>query len=323
MRKRHGFGDVATLEGPHLRRENPASETALDPGPSAPAEVAIRSAFRIGLNRLRENHGAALDGSEAGVHTMRTTARRVRTALRVFRSLLHEAWARGLEAELKWLAGALGGVRDLDVQEARLHAAAGELADDLAPLFAALESCRVNARANLDEALRSDRYASLIRSLADAADQPPTEAEARESCRTALPPLAARAWKRLKKAGRSLTPDDPAEAFHQARILAKRARYTAEAIAPALGPLRRKAERFAARAAAIQEVLGEHQDATVSRSLVEATVAERPDDVPFALAAGRMIERQAAAAGRARERFNEVWHHLDQGKVRGWLKASH
>ena len=54
------------------------------------------------------------DDPEA-VHKMRVATRRLRAALRVFEDMLPPS-ATHLRGELKWLAGVLGAVRDLDVQ---------------------------------------------------------------------------------------------------------------------------------------------------------------------------------------------------------------
>ena len=82
--------------------------------------------------------------------------------------------------------------------------------------------------------------------------------------------MAAAAWRRLKKQGRGLRPSDPDAEFHELRKRAKRARYTAELIAPIMG-------RRAARAAGgfirlltqVQDTLGEHQDAVVAADEIE------------------------------------------------------
>ena len=46
---------------------------------------------------------------------MRVATRRMRAILRAARPLLDPEWVRSLRAELGWLGGALGPVRDLDV----------------------------------------------------------------------------------------------------------------------------------------------------------------------------------------------------------------
>ncbi|MBW0094267.1 CHAD domain-containing protein, partial [Pseudonocardia sp. KRD-188] len=56
------------------------------------------------------------------LHQMRVSVRRMRAALKAARPLLDPVWADGLRAELGWLGGALGPVRDLDVMLLRLRA---------------------------------------------------------------------------------------------------------------------------------------------------------------------------------------------------------
>jgi inorganic triphosphatase YgiF len=63
--------------------------------------------------------GQAWDGEDPeGVHRMRIGLRRMRVALRAFHSVLPEVTGATLKNELKWIAGVLGEVRDLDVLRA-------------------------------------------------------------------------------------------------------------------------------------------------------------------------------------------------------------
>jgi CHAD domain-containing protein len=286
-----------------------------------PAAHAIQAALADGLNRLQANDEAARRGEVEGVHRARTSSRRLRSTLRAFQGLVETDWANRLDAELKWIAGLLGAVRDLDVLKERLQLAAGASVEALGPLFASLTDRHTRASEALREALHGERYRYLVESLAEAARRPALRDDAWAPCRSALPPLVADAWSRLKKRGRALTPTDPDEDYHEVRIRAKRARYTAEAVAPALGPdLGRDAERFARLATQVQDVLGEHQDAIVACQEINRLVAERPHDGPFNLAAGRLLERQEHAAGAARAQFFEVWEKLDRKKNVRWLK---
>jgi CHAD domain-containing protein len=289
--------------------------------PDEPAAHAIRAVLADGVDRLRASDEPARRGEVEGVHRLRTSSRRLRSAFRAFEGLVEPDWAGRLEAELKWIAGLLGAVRDLDVMMERLRLAAGESVVALGPLFESLTERHTRASEALREALQGERYRGLIERLAEAARRPALRDEAREPCRTALPPLVARAWSRLKKGARALTPEDPDEAFHEVRKRAKRARYTAEAVAFALGPDQAKdARRFARRAKDVQDILGEHQDAIVACQEINRLVAERPHDGPFNLAAGRLLERQEHAADDSRSRSFEVWEKLDRKKVVRWLK---
>jgi CHAD domain-containing protein len=138
-----------------------------------------------------------------------------------------------------------------------------------------------------------------------------------------LPPLAAKAWRRLRKAARGLRPSDPDEEFHEVRKLAKRARYTAELIAPVLGqPPLKGARRFIRRTTTVQDVLGEHQDAVVAGHEVDATMAAHAGDRPFLEAARRLLDSQHAAAEAARSQFFDVWDKLDRRKATRWMKKA-
>jgi CHAD domain-containing protein len=300
----------------------PSSSGAGVVAPADPAAQAIQTTLAEGLERLRASLAPACRGEVEGVHRLRTTSRRLRSALRAFEGLVEPHWAGRLEVELKWIAGLLGAVRDLDVLKERLRCAAGESVEALEPLFASLTERHARASETLRAALQGERYQRLVESLAEAAGHPAFCDDAWEPCRTVLPRTVAGAWSRLKKCGRSLTPDDPDDDYHAVRKRAKRVRYAAEAVADPLGPDQAKeARRFARRATDVQDILGEHQDAIVACQEINRLVADRPHDGPFNLAAGRLLERQEHAARAARAQFFEVWDRLDRKKMVRWLKG--
>jgi CHAD domain-containing protein len=138
-----------------------------------------------------------------------------------------------------------------------------------------------------------------------------------------LPPLAAAAWRRLKKCGRALRPTDPDEAFHEVRKRAKRARYTAEMVVPVLaGSAARGARRFIRGTSRVQDVLGEHQDAIVAGKEIGDVLARHADDPSFERAAHRLLDGQVEAARAARDAFFDVWDKLDRKKSRRWFKVA-
>jgi CHAD domain-containing protein len=250
---------------------------------------------------------------------MRVGTRRLRSDLRTFASLLDAGWVQELRSELRWLANALGPVRDLDVMQARLRATGADV-ERLEPLFGHLNEQHLVARAGLLNALRSSRYIELLDRLVVAAQSPELTAAAWTPCAEALPPLAERAWERLAPKGRSITADSEDAQLHEVRILAKRSRYAAEAIGPALGPKRaRAAKRFASLAADLQDVLGELQDSVVARELLEDVASARTGDGPFNLGIGRLLGREERAGEEARAAFGPAWRKLDRPKRRRWL----
>jgi CHAD domain-containing protein len=231
----------------------------------------------------------------------------------------------------------LGSVRDLDILCQRLHSAAAHIAgngrvsastsktcqdDRLEPLFLALRERHAQNSRALHNALQGERYRDLLATLDVSIERPVLEDDAREPCRTALPPLAVGAWRRLRRGARALKPTDPDVDFHDVRKRAKRARYTAELIAPALGRRAEKhAQRFIRLTTQLQDILGEHQDAIVAMTEVERFIAERPQDQGLARAARELLETQHRAAQVSREKFFDIWKKLERKKSLRWLKG--
>jgi CHAD domain-containing protein len=289
--------------------------------PKEPAGAAVRAAIARGLERIMLNDPRARLGEVEPLHQMRVGARRLRSDLRTFKPLLDGAWVDSLRDELRWLGQVLGAVRDLDVMRERLHEDAGDLEAGLRPLFDALEERRRRARRALLAALRSARYLELLDRLVESAETPELHPEADEPSATVLPPLVRRSWKKLhKKASRLDSQSEDAD-FHRVRVLAKRARYGAEAVAPALGKRGKEAVKFAKRAAELQDVLGELQDSVVARDTILEVARENPEAGPFNLAAGRLVERELRARDDWRERFPGSWKRLDRKKLTGWTRA--
>ena len=289
--------------------------------PKDPAGRAVRGSLASGTYRMMANDPGTRLGGEDSVHQMRVAARRMRSDLKTFGPLVDEAWATSLETELKWIAAALGEVRDLDVMQARLRKAGGGMEESLDPLFASMDSKHDVARERLLEALRSNRYVELLDRLVEACHEPAlTEAANKQTCAEALPPLVNQAWRKLARQARSLRPGDPDEDFHEVRISAKKARYAAEAVAPSLGKkIGKQANNFTSRCADVQDVLGTLQDAVVSAGMVKHLAAEHRNDGPFSLALGRLLERQEHNAREAKQSFPKVWDTLDKAKNLEWL----
>jgi CHAD domain-containing protein len=271
---------------------------------------------------------SARAGDSEGIHRLRTATRRLRSELRALGELVEPQWLEPLESELKWLAGVLGAARDVDVLSQRLRkdlAARDAEADQraLAPLFAELMARQARAARELQTVLLGDRYRRLLAALEPVAAHPPLTDEAQAPCRRALPPLAAKAWRRLRKAARDLRPSHPDEEFHEVRKLAKRARYTAELIEPVLGQAPLKgARRFIRRTTRVQDVLGEHQDAVVASHEVDAAMDAHAGNGSFVAAARRLLDSQRAAAEAARSQFFDLWDKLDRKKATRWMKKA-
>lgn len=198
------------------------------------------------------------------VHASRVAVRRLRSTLRMFGDLI-DADANSLDEELQWFAGLLGPIRDSDVMGARLveeiHALARE--DVLGPVVQQVQTELAAERSAAVRALRAarnrERYLTVLALLADWVASPPV----------AEPSITDQAERRparvLKKASRTVqrrlasVGADP-EDLHRARKAAKRLRYTADLLVPAVA----KAKKAADRAKQLQTTLGEYQDLAVA-----------------------------------------------------------
>jgi CHAD domain-containing protein len=248
----------------------------------------------------------------------------LRSDLRTFRPLLDPAWADGLRVELSWLADVLGGARDAEVLRQRLRASAAT--DPVAPLDDAavaridadLSASEEEALSGLETALDSPRYLDLLERLLDAARAPrPASDAAGRSAHDVLPGLVRRPWRKLRDAA-ELSMGDPDAAWHAARIHGKRTRYAADAAAPVLGG---DAADLAHALGAVQDLLGEHQDAAVAADTWLAIARTHPDDHALAVTAGRLYERERATIRRVRKRFPAAWNAASQPRLTDWLSS--
>ncbi|WP_170175175.1 CHAD domain-containing protein [Georgenia muralis] len=249
------------------------------------------------------------------VHRMRVATRRLRSALATFGPLLEPV--DQLRDDARWLGRRLGAVRDAEVMAARLADHASGLGDDdaVAALAGMLEERHRTAHAELVEALDSPRAGDLTRALDRFRAGPPIVPGASgKDLRRRVRKDHRRVVRRLEAA---LAEDDPAvrdPLLHEARKAAKRLRYAAEAVTPAVG---KPAVRLAAAAEELQEVLGEHQDAVTARGLLEGLRPAATEPETWLHARLALVERDLA--DRAEARVPRARLRLGRARVRAWL----
>ena len=236
------------------------------------------------------------------VHQMRVATRRARCALQAFGGIIDRETTRPLCAELKWLAAALGPARDGEVMLARL---AGDLAAVppvliSGPVQARITDCFTAELAQARQAalcaLDGQRYLRLLDDLdALLADPPLTPVAARKAGKALAKPVwrAARRLQRALAAVPGTGAGDRDAAIHEARKTAKRARYAAEAAVPALG---RTASRQAAQARELQQLLGDHHDSVVARTVLLDLAGKARAAGEDTFTYGLMHQRQACQA---------------------------
>ena len=311
-------------DAPELPPPTPLDEA------STPAEV-LRAAICRSTRRLvTHDPGVRLGTDAEDVHQARVATRRLRSDLRTFRAVVDPEWDTALRDELEWLGGLLGTVRDTDVLLERLEQRLVTLgAVDLDAgheLLAGLHATRDAARAELLEAMRSPRYRALLDRLYAACRRVPGPPDAQD-LDVEVVDVVRKPWRKLRRAADALTDESPDPELHHVRILAKRCRYAAEAVAPALGS---DAARFASRVAALQDVLGEHQDAVIAgqwlrehasgdgaRGASEGENSGR--SVAVAFVAGQLAMLEQAAAEASRELWPGAWRAARARRLRRWM----
>ncbi len=242
-------------------------------GPHSTTGDLAYAVLRRQVTVLRDKEpGTRLGEDPEELHDMRVATRRLRAALDVFVDVL-PVRARIYRTELGWLAGVLGAVRDLDVQQEALSemsatanawaSVGGGSSDPLADLAALLERERSSARAAMLDSLDSIRWDRLVNGLTAMVRQGPLRRSlaARTPAVIAVPELvdarhrsAVKAAKRAKRSGQA--PD-----FHRLRIRCKRLRYSLEFTADLYGG---RTSRFTRQLTSLQDKLGLMQDAEVA-----------------------------------------------------------
>jgi len=250
------------------------------------------------------------------IHQARVATRRLRSHLRTFGALLEPEWNDPLRSELGWIAMGLGQVRDREVLLERLQEKAKLLpptdARAAASLLQVLAQEVESLRRKLETDLDSPRYIELLERLVAAAHAPQVTLEANQPAAGGLPALASGPWRRLQSAVKKL-PEHPQDSeLHRIRILAKRARYAAEAVAPVAGG---DAAAFARAAAKLQTVLGEHQDSVTAQEWLRSVRAAGRR----AFVAGELIAMERQAAQNARDEWPKAWKGLQRKRLLKWM----
>jgi CHAD domain-containing protein len=252
----------------------------------APAIEHVRAYLLAQVDALVDGDPRVRQGDADGVHAMRVASRRLRSAIREARRLLDPAWVEELRAELGWLGDALGEVRDADVFAAYVERAAKRLGPSVTPggaeLVALIVEGSQEARSRLAEVLDSARYVALLDRLdAVGVSLPVTPLTERPQ------DILKRAARRVGRKARGVSASSGDADLHCLRLAAKRARYAGELAQPAVGGA---AHRLAARAASLQGVLGEHQDAVVAEARLERVAIDASPAAAYV--AGRLVEQQ-------------------------------
>jgi CHAD domain-containing protein len=323
-----------------VRALGSAARLPPDVAPPPPVDAGATASQLVGAALARSvaqlvrcDPGLRLGEDVEAVHQFRVAVRRLRSDLRTFGAVLDQRWAAALRADLRWLAGAVGAVRDDDVLIERLQNQIAALPKSdrpaAAPLLQLLDRRRETHRHVLLTTVRSARYDALLDTLVEMTQSP---ASAVRSGEGAVPAaglhLVRRPWRQLAARAGRLGGHPSDHALHEVRILAKRCRYAAEAMAPLCG---RPARRFAAAMADVQTLLGDHQDAVIAETWLRSAALSLGTDptttatlseaarTAATLCAGELILVQRTERAAIRSAWPATWDAASSSKLRSWM----
>ena len=295
--------------------EQPPDVVAVELGRHPTGATVIHAAIASSVLRLLQHVPLARLGDDPeGVHQARVATRRLRSDLRTFAPLLERDWSDSLRGELAWLADELGLVRDSDVLAVRISAAldrhAGTDPDSDGEIVAALALQRTQRREALIAHLADERAVALYDRLVEASRRPVLRKRADRAARSVLPRLVERSWNRLHRAVEGLETVPTEDDLHRVRLLAKRVRYAAEAVAPGLG---RRPARFASAAATIQDSLGDLHDAAVAAAWLRSAAPELTPSAAFraGMVAQRLLDEAAEPGAGWRRAYKRMQRDID------------
>ena len=281
------------------------------------------------LDAVDANWRGTIDGIDPEpLHDLRVAVRRTRSVLNAAKHVLPSDVRSRFRKKFGWLGDVTSPVRDLDVQitewDSYTAALDDHARDALAAVLDDVSDRRRTARDDLARTLRSDRYRRLVDGWRAFLATPPGESgsEAREPIgRLVIARIEAAQHKVLKR-GRDIGPTSPAEDLHELRKDAKKLRYLLECFGGLFATRRRRA--FVKQLKALQDNLGEHQDAAVHaarlRDLSQELRASSAVASDTLLAVGELIEHLDRRRVDARAGFAACFAAYDTKKTARTLR---
>ncbi|HEY2521315.1 MAG TPA: CYTH and CHAD domain-containing protein [Streptosporangiaceae bacterium] len=318
-------GRTAKLERA-LAEALPAPEKSQRPRRGSAADVVLSyTAEQAG--KLKGLDPSVRRDEPDAVHQMRVTTRRLRSTFQSFGQVLRADDTKHLAGELRWLGHVLGDARDNEVLPEHIDAELKQVPVELVmgPVQARLREHfapkAAESRKAVLTALDSERYFALLDELDQILAQPPLGPDADQPAKQALAHAVARTYKRtakrMRRAERAHAGEPTNVALHAARRAAKRSRYAAEAVTPAVGE---QAKRYGKQMKKIQSSLGDHQDAVIARNTLREIGVRAHLEGENAFTFGLLHEHNSIAIRDSERRGAHDWKRASKPKYRKWLK---
>nr|WP_249809819.1 CYTH and CHAD domain-containing protein [Bradyrhizobium sp. 139] len=317
IRTKSGRGfDLAAGKPPSARRPR---KLRLDP--SVTLDEVFAAILRACFLHLLQSLPAAEDGrNPEGVHQLRVSLRRLRSALDLMRSVGALSNLDALRSEARWLAQDLSAARDWDVFQRETLPTIAKACPSVAG-FDALGRAAAerwsDAYRKAHHALADRRCAVFLIGLGNWIETRGwrNDVAAEDLGQLAEPAvnfaqrILSEQYAKVLKRGRRFK-SLSAEELHQVRLATKRLRYLSEFLLPLFAD-RKSAKKFSRRLARLQEELGAFNDMAVTASLLDGLGAE-PDS---AIAAAAIAGWQARASVGVEPALQGVWRDFTAARV--------
>ena len=296
--------------------------------PSISLDDAFETILRSCFQHLLESMPVAEDGRDPeGVHQLRVSLRRLRSAFDLMRSVGSLSGVEALRTEATWLTRSLSAARDWDIFRTvtlPTIAKACPSSPGFDALGRAAQRCRSAAYRTVRQVLADRRCARFVIELGG-------WIEARGWRRGARPEiLSDLAEPAIQFAGRLLTERHVkalkrgrhfkslgADERHRLRLSLKKLRYAVDFLLPMYGH-RKPIRRFSARLTDLQEELGSYNDVTTTSTLLAGLEVEASDS---GTAMAAIAGWQAHAMLGIETRLREAWSDFARMKA-PWKQAA-
>ncbi|MDE5466180.1 CYTH and CHAD domain-containing protein [Bradyrhizobium sp. CSS354] len=310
-----GF-DLAADRPPSARRPR---KFRLDP--SVTLDEAFATILRSCFLHLLQSLPAAEDGrNPEGVHQLRVSLRRLRSALDLMRSVGALSNLDALRSEARWLAQDLSAARDWDVFQIETLPTIAKACPSVAGFDAlgrAAAGRQSDAYRKAHDALEDRRCAIFLLGLGSWIEMRGWRNDvAAEDLSQLVEPavnfaqrILSEQYAKVLRRGRRFK-SLSAEGLHRVRLATKRLRYLSEFLLP-LFVDRKSARKFSRRLADLQEQLGAFNDMAVTTSLLDRLGAE-PEG---AIAAAAIAGWQARASIGVQPALQSTWRDFTAARV--------
>lgn len=298
---------------------------------SQTTDSAVREILKTLLVNIEENiDGTIHDRDSEFLHDLRVAVRRSRSALTRIKDVFPQDTVMHFKEELRWIGSFTGACRDLDVYllalpEFQQHLPEG-LRSQLTTFENYLRERKIEEHGHLVSHLQSPRFLTFLSNWKDFLNASPDNEALTDTGATAVMHTAGKAtWKMYRRViedGSRLTPDSPAERFHELRKDMKKLRYLMELFA-SLYPAKKWKTQLKLQKT-LQNILGDFQDLEVQAEQMldngRALYGRNDCSAETLMALGILSEQLREQQQHALDHFEEAFERLASKSCRETFK---